>query len=77
MDKYNNQIEEMLENILRTREKIRKKEYPICFRWSSNLLNEMYAFYKYQILPEERIEKTKNKCLYTIRFKELAKKNFI
>ena len=69
-------IDKMIDNNLKEREKIRTREYPICFRWSANLLNEMFTFYKYNILPEERIEKTKNKSLYTIRFKELAKNKF-
>ena len=36
----------------------------------------MYNFYKYNILPTERLSKTSNTSLYTIRFKELAKKRF-
>ena len=36
----------------------------------------MYIFYKYDILPDDRLNNTSNPSLYTIRFKELAKKSF-
>ena len=36
----------------------------------------MYEFYKYNRIPEERIQNSSNASLYTIRFKDLAKKSF-
>ena len=36
----------------------------------------MYILYRYNILPENRINNPTNPSLYAIRFKELAKKSF-
>ena len=36
----------------------------------------MFAFYKFDLIPEERFKNTSNPSQYTIRFKELTKKSF-
>ena len=61
---------------LEERKKLRKKEYPISLKWSPDIYKEMYNFYKFNIIPLERLSKTSNPSLYTISFKELAYKNF-
>lgn len=57
-------------------ENIRKKKFPISIKWSPNIYNEIYFFYKYDIQPDDTINNTSNPSLYAIRFKELAKKSF-
>ena len=69
-------LESLINNNLKEWEKIRKKEYPISIKWSPNIYNEMYILYRYNILPENRINNPTNPSLYAIRFKELAKKSF-
>ena len=49
--------DKMIKNNLTELEIIRKREYPVCIIWHSDIFNEMLAFCKYNILPRERFEK--------------------
>ena len=69
-------INSSIRNNLLEWEKIRKKEYPLSLKWYPEIYREMYNFYKYNIIPEERFQNTSNPSVYTIRFKELAFKCF-
>ena len=75
-----NDIDANLDNLiainLEERKKIRKKEFPISLKWTPEIYKEIYNFYKFNIIPTERLSKTSNPSQYTIRFKELALKNF-
>ena len=72
----NKTISDIIQNNLIEWEKIRKKEYPLSLKWYPDIYREMYHFYKYGIIPEERFNKTSNPRVYINRFKELAKKSF-
>jgi len=65
-----------VQNNLLEWEKIRKKEYPLSIKWYAEIYREMYCFYKYDIIPEERFNNTKNPGVYIKRFKNLAMKSF-
>ena len=58
-------------------EKLRKKEFPISYKWYPNIYLEMYNYYKYNTLPDERFKSSSNPSLYELRFKDLAKNSFI
>ena len=75
-EQVNLTISNSIENNLLEWEKIRKKEYPISLKWYPDIYREMYYFFKYDILPEERFNNTTNPSQYIKRFKELAKKAF-
>ena len=65
-----------VQNNLLEWEKIRKKEYPLSLKWYPEIYREMYCYYKYDIIPEERFNNTKNPGVYIKRFKNLALKSF-
>ena len=69
-------INNSVKNNLLEWEKIRKKEYPLSLKWYPEIYREMYCFYKYEIIPEERFNNTKNPGVYIKRFKNLAMKSF-
>ena len=69
-------IDMMCNNNLNELQKLRKREYPISIKWYPDIFNEMYMYYKYNIVPEERFKHTSNVSLYISRFKELAFKSF-
>ena len=69
-------ISNSIKNNLNEWEKIRKREYPLSLKWYPDIYREMFHFYKYGIIPEERFINTKNARVYVSRFKELAKKSF-
>ena len=71
-----NIIYKSVQNNLSEWEKLRKKEYPLSLKWYPEIYREMYNFYKYRIIPEERFNNTKNPRVYINRFQELAKKSF-
>ena len=75
-EQVNLTISNSIENNLLEWEKIRKKEYPLSLKWYPDIYREMYYFFKYDILPEERFNNTTNPSQYIKRFKELAKKVF-
>ena len=75
-EQVNLTISNSIENNLLEWEKIRKKEYPLSLKWYPDIYREMYYFFKYDILPEERFNNTTNPSQYIKRFKELAKKAF-
>ena len=73
---FNKTVTDSIQNNLIEWEKIRKKEYPISLKWYPDIYREMYNFYKYGIISEERFNNTSNPRVYISRFKELAKKSF-
>ena len=75
-EELNLTISNSLEKNLLEWEKIRKKEYPLSLKWYPEIYREMYYFFKYDITPEERFNKTTNPSQYIKRFKDLAKKSF-
>ena len=69
-------ISKCINNNLLKWKNIRKKEYPLSLKWYPEIYREMYCFYKYNIIPEERFSLTSNPRVYINRFKELAQKTF-
>ena len=69
IQKYNN-------NNLNELQKLRKREYPISIKWYPDIFNEMYMYFKYNIVPEEIFKHTSNVSLYISRFKDLSFKSF-
>ena len=65
-----------VQNNLLEWEKIRKKEYPLSIKWYAEIYREMYCLYKYDIIPEERFNNTKNPGVYIKSFKNLAMRSF-
>ena len=45
-----------------------KKEYPLSLKWYPEIYREMYCYYKYDIIPEERFNNSKNPGVYIKRF---------
>ena len=72
----NEVITKCINNNLIEWKKIRKQEYPLSLKWYPEIYREIYCFYKYEIIPEERFNKTSNPRVYLKRFKDLAKKCF-
>ena len=56
--------------------KNKEKNYQISIICSPDIYNEIYIFYKYNILSENRINNSTNPSSYTIKFKAFAKKSF-
>ena len=69
-------ISKCINNNLLEWKNIRKQEYPLSLKWYPEIYREMYCFYKYNIIPEERFSLTSNPRVYINRFKELAQKSF-
>ena len=69
-------IFKLIDNNLNEWKNIRKKEYPLSLKWYPEIYREMFCFYKYGIIPEERFNNTTNPRVYINRFRELAKKSF-
>ncbi len=44
--------------------KIKKKDYLVSIKWYPKIYSEMYKFYKFNILPEDRINESINPSLY-------------
>jgi hypothetical protein len=69
-------IFKLIDNKLNEWKNIRKKQYPLSLKWYPEIYREMFCFYKYGIIPEERFNNTTNPRVYINRFRELAKKSF-
>ena len=76
VDIYTN-LDKVCKNNLEELTKLRKKEFPISYKWHPNTYNEIYNFYKYNRLPESSFKSTTNPSLYESHFKELAYNSFI
>ena len=59
----NTSLEKTCKNNLEELRKLRKKEFPLSCKWHPNIYNDIYNFYKYNILPESRFKSTTNPSL--------------
>ena len=64
-------IFKLIDNNLNEWKNIRKKEYPLSLKWYPEIYREMFCFYKYGIIPEERFNNTTNPRVYINRFREI------
>ena len=46
----------MCNNNLKSQKKLEKKEFPLCLKCYTDIYNEIYCYFKYKIIPEERFK---------------------
>lgn len=72
----NKKLDNVCKNNLDELKKLRKKEFPLSYKWNPNTYNDIYEYYKFNIIPDSRFKLTTNPSLYESRFKDLAKNYF-